>query len=180
MKSYRKKYDQYVRREVLDNFIVDTDQDKVLTNLKDIKQTLEYDKSHFDRNLIEKSTSKMNKAYENISNSSFKDKSLILKELDKIFTDNNINDSYKVGDKATFDIMIRMMNDLINKVNRKQFKDDATWDKIFKLLSKFESDIKYEFRKKFSTTVDFAFIMKDMKKALDEIGKKIYEKGINK
>ena len=180
MKSYRKKYDQYVRREVLDNFIVDTDLNKVIANLEDIKETLEYDKNHFDKKLIEKSISKMNKAYEDIANSDFKDKDLILKELDKIFTDNNINDSYKVGDKATFDIMIRMMNDLINKVNRKQFKDDDLWNKIFRLMSKFEQDIEYEFRKRFPTTVEYSFIMKDMKKALDEIGKKIYEKGINK
>ena len=109
---------------MLDNFIVDTDLNKVITNLEDIKETLEYDKNHLNKDLVEKSTSKMNKSYENIANSSFKDKDLVLKELDKIFTDANIDNSYKVGNKATFDIMIKMMNDIINKVSRKQFKDD--------------------------------------------------------
>ena len=74
----------------------------------------------------------------------------------------------------------KMMNDIINKVNRKQFKDDDLWNKIFRLMSKFEQDIEYEFRKKFSTTVEYSFIMKNMRKALDEIGKEIYEKGIYK
>ena len=165
---------------MLDNFIVDTDLNKVIINLEDIKETLEYDKNHFDKKLIEKSTSKINKAYENIANSDFKDKDSILRELDKVFTDSNLDDSYKVGDKSTFDIMIRMMNDLINKINKKQFKDDDLWNKIFKLMSKFEQDIEYEFRKKFPTTVEYSFIMKDMRKALDEISKKIYEKGIYK
>ena len=104
---------------MLDNFIVDTDLNKVIINLEDIKETLEYDKNHFDKKLIEKSTSKINKAYENIANSDFKDKDLILRELDKVFTDSNLDDSYKVGNKSTFDIMIRMMNDLINKINKK-------------------------------------------------------------
>ena len=180
MKNYRKKYDQYVRREVLDNFIVDTDLNKVITNLEDIKETLEYDKNHFDKKLIEKSTSKINKAYEDIANSDFKDKDLILKELNKVFTDSNFDNSYKVGDKFTFDIMIRMMNDLINKINKKQFRDDDLWNKIFKLMGEFERDIEYEFRQKFPVTVEYSYIMKEMRKALDGIGEKLYDKGIFK
>lgn len=180
MKNYKEQYQKYLKKEVLDNFIVDTDLNKIIINLEDIKETLEYDKNHFDKKLIEKSTSKINKAYENIANSDFKDKDLILRELDKVFTDSNLDDSYKVGDKSTFDIMIRMMNDLINKINKKQFRDDDLWNKIFKLMGKFERDIEYEFRQKFPVTKEYSFIMRDMKKALDEIGKKIYEKGIYK
>lgn len=81
-----------------------------------------------------------------------------------------VKDSINVKDYSTIE----------HKVNRKQFKDDDLWDKVFRLMSKFEQDIEYEFRKKFPTTVEYSFIMKDMRKALDEIGKKIYEKGIYK
>lgn len=73
-----------------------------------------------------------------------------------------------------------MMNDTINKVNRKQFKDDDLWNKIFRLMRKFERDIEYEFRQKFPVTKEYSYIMKDMRKALDEIGEKLYDKGIFK
>lgn len=74
----------------------------------------------------------------------------------------------------------KMMNDTIDEVNRKQFKDDDLWNKIFRLMSKFEQDIEYEFRQKFPVTKEYSYIMKEMRKALDEISKKIYEKGIFK
>lgn len=73
-----------------------------------------------------------------------------------------------------------MMNDIINKVNRKQFKDDDLWNKIFRLMGKFERDIEYEFRQKFPVTKEYSYIMKKMRKALDEIGEKLYDEGIFK